>query len=61
VFFTLRFLEIDLVLRVDESSALTKSSTPHEIIKHERYERFNQLSLFIYLPIILVGTVFGMM
>ncbi|XP_062151877.1 uncharacterized protein LOC133860255 [Alnus glutinosa] len=43
--FYLGCLELDLVLREDEPPALTDTSTPLEVTKHERWERSNRLSL----------------
>jgi hypothetical protein len=43
--FYLGCLELHLELRVDEPPALTDISMPLEVTKHERWERFNRLSL----------------
>jgi hypothetical protein len=45
LFFYLGCLELDLALREDEPPALTDTSTPLEVTKHERWERSNRLSL----------------
>jgi hypothetical protein len=43
--FYLGCLELDLTLHMDEPPALTDTSTPLEVTKHERWRRSNRLSL----------------
>jgi hypothetical protein len=50
-----RCLELDLALCMDKPPALTDTSTPLKVTKHERWERSNRLSLMFMKPHVTKG------